>query len=321
MNIFSPQDQSRLPEMIGLLKDSLGEGLMPKSETYFKWKHYDNPFGASYLLLAEEEGKLVGLRAFMRWRWVAGEASRSAVRAVDTATHPDYQGKGIFKKLTLQCVEQCKADGVDMVFNSPNPISKAGYLKMGWQQAGRMPLHLGWGSFRPKRLDDSLSNATLQHYQIGLALSQLPDHWEISLSTQQYHTPLNKAYLRWRFEKCPVANYGAVIHPGQFGFIFRLKPLKNWTELRICEAWMEPGFTDNKAFSKALSQIIRSVRPLAVSMAPSPFVSSSALPFAKFFGPFQKGPVTTVRPLAMESMQDFLNFEHWQPSIGAMELF
>jgi hypothetical protein len=40
--------------MIGLLKKSLGEGLIPKSEALWNWKHEQNPFGASFVLLAEE---------------------------------------------------------------------------------------------------------------------------------------------------------------------------------------------------------------------------------------------------------------------------
>ncbi len=33
----------------------------------FAWKHIDNPFGRSIILVAEAEGTIAGLRAFMRW--------------------------------------------------------------------------------------------------------------------------------------------------------------------------------------------------------------------------------------------------------------
>jgi hypothetical protein len=58
----TPQDK---PAMIELLKKSLGEGLIPKSEALWTWKHEQNPFGASFVLLAEENGALIGLRAFI----------------------------------------------------------------------------------------------------------------------------------------------------------------------------------------------------------------------------------------------------------------
>lgn len=60
---------SDVPAIVSLLKLSLGEGLIPKSETYWNWKHKENPFGASEILLADEEGQLIGVRAFMRWNW------------------------------------------------------------------------------------------------------------------------------------------------------------------------------------------------------------------------------------------------------------
>ena len=42
----------------------------------------------------EDSGKLVGVRAFMPWMWTKGGKTYQAIRAVDTATHPDYQGRG-----------------------------------------------------------------------------------------------------------------------------------------------------------------------------------------------------------------------------------
>src|SRR5688500_17576198 len=91
--------EADIPEIVSLLKLSLGESLMPKSERYWRWKHIENPFGVSPVLLAIEAGTIIGVRAFMRWAWSRGETRLEAVRAVDTATHPDFQGRGIFRKL------------------------------------------------------------------------------------------------------------------------------------------------------------------------------------------------------------------------------
>lgn len=132
-----PKDKSAI---IDLLKKSLGESTIPKSEALWNWKHEQNPFGPSYILLAEENNMLVGLRAFMQWEWQWKGKIYKAIRAVDTATHPDYQGKGIFKKLTLQQIEICRQQGISFVFNTPNNQSKPGYLKMGWIEQGKLPL-------------------------------------------------------------------------------------------------------------------------------------------------------------------------------------
>ena len=44
--------------------------------------------------MAEHDDRLIGLRAFMRWRLLAGTRVTSVPCAVDTATHPEYQGMG-----------------------------------------------------------------------------------------------------------------------------------------------------------------------------------------------------------------------------------
>ena len=126
----TPED---IPAIVVLLQLSLGENLIKKSENTWNFKHVDNPFGTSHVLLAYEGDVLIGVRAFMKWKWQMGTQSWTAFRAVDTATHPDYQGKGIFKKLTLQALDDIQKGGETFVFNTPNEISRPGYLKMGWK--------------------------------------------------------------------------------------------------------------------------------------------------------------------------------------------
>ena len=40
----------------------------------------------------------------------------------------------------MQGVEEMTAEGVDVVFNTPNTQSRPGYLKMGWIDVGRLPV-------------------------------------------------------------------------------------------------------------------------------------------------------------------------------------
>src|SRR5690606_32239213 len=104
-------------------------------------KHRRNPFGASPMWVAETDEGLAAVRAMMRWE-LAGPDGRvlRAVRAVDTATHADHRGRGLFRRLTLGAVESLTAEGVDLVFNTPNDQSRPGYLTMGWEVLGRVPL-------------------------------------------------------------------------------------------------------------------------------------------------------------------------------------
>jgi GNAT superfamily N-acetyltransferase len=83
----------------------------------------------------------------MRWEFLDGDRVVRAVRAVDTATHPDYQGRGIFTRLTLHALDELATEGIEFVFNTPNDQSRPGYLKMGWQVVGQLPT-----AVRPTRL-------------------------------------------------------------------------------------------------------------------------------------------------------------------------
>ena len=97
--IIRQAKQEDIDSIVVLLQASLGESLLKKSAEIWNFKHVANPFGESTVLLAEENNELIGVRAFMTWRWQMGNQIWNAFRAVDTATHPNYQGKGIFKKL------------------------------------------------------------------------------------------------------------------------------------------------------------------------------------------------------------------------------
>jgi len=99
--------------VLDLLGLTLGVGPAGRRPAeFFRWKHLENPFGPSLMLVAEADGRLVGLRAFMRWRFAAGDRQLRAVRAVDTATHPDYQGMGVFSRLTRAALDALDGEAV-----------------------------------------------------------------------------------------------------------------------------------------------------------------------------------------------------------------
>ena len=131
-----PEDRAAVIE---LLRVSLGREVDDRYEALFAWKHEENAFGPSPAWVACDETRLAGFRTLMRWEFRDADRSLRAVRAVDTATHPDYQGRGIFTGLTLHAIDELATEGVDFVFNTPNDQSRPGYLKMGWQEIGRLP--------------------------------------------------------------------------------------------------------------------------------------------------------------------------------------
>ncbi|MFF7458806.1 GNAT family N-acetyltransferase [Kitasatospora sp. NPDC008115] len=140
---FRPLAESDLPAVLDLLTVTLAGGPTgTRTAGFFAWKHRRNPFGASPGMVAETpDGRLAGVRLFLRWQWRRGGDGTvvSAVRPVDTATHPDFQGRGIFRRLTLDLLDEV-ADETALVFNTPNGNSLPGYRRMGWQELGRVPI-------------------------------------------------------------------------------------------------------------------------------------------------------------------------------------
>jgi GNAT superfamily N-acetyltransferase len=204
-----PFRDADLPEVLEVLRLSLGEppGLT-RTPDLFAWKHFDNPFGRSLMLVAEASGQIAGFRAFMRWELAQPDGTMlRCVRAVDTATHPDFQRRGIFRLLTLAGIDLAIGQGIDLIFNTPNEKSGAGYLTMGWSEVGAIGVMVrpGFGAIRPKRrnaawtlpprqaIDDVLSEASLAEFG--------------TRKSAGLRTPRTPAYLRWRFSTHPTANY------------------------------------------------------------------------------------------------------------------
>ncbi len=311
---------SDIPEIVELLKKSLGEKLMPKSEAFFIWKHFQNPFGESVIWLAKEEGKIIGIRAFMCWRWMNKDGYCNAVRAVDTATDPAFQGKGIFSKLTMKAIETSMENNIDFVFNSPNKISIKGYLKLGWYSNGKMPMMVKPVFRWPvKNLDIQIQKG-YDFFSVQKAIDLLGDGWELKNNTAFYCTPLSKSYLKWRYQNCPVADYGAIIEPNHFGLVFRLKKRGQFIECRICEIWLEdPLAVDD--IKIAMNKLIQLVKPLVLTCAPSLRGEYDKLIKLGFWGPFNIGPEITLRTITNNNLNNFNQYFKWAPSLGALELF
>lgn len=232
------------------------------------WKHHESPFGPSPAWVAVSNGEVVGYRAFLRWRFIGQGRQWDAVRAVDTATHPDHQGKGIFRALTMHALEELKAAGVDFVFNTPNDQSRPGYLKMGWQLVdqltpwirpsrvsalpriarGRTPAGF-WGE--PMTIGAPAAEVFADDDATGALLA--------SFGTEDgpIRTERSAAYLRWRYPHehlgYRVITLGADLREG--AACFRLRRRGNAVEATIGDLLVPEG--DRAARRALLAEVAR----------------------------------------------------------------
>lgn len=329
-----PYSDADEDEVIQLLNTSLGGGPAgARPAGFFRWKHRDNPFGRSLMLIAEADGRIVGLRAFMRWGFVAGDSRYRAVRAVDTATHPDYQGRGIFSRLTLEALDALRGE-IDFVFNTPNEKSLPGYLKMGWSVAGRIPIRVkirrpirfarharGWktaaGSADVPRVADASASVMLSGNGFGALLDQqgTPDG--------RLRTPLDEAYLLWRYAEAPLLDYRAeeIREAGRVEAlsIFRVRPRGALVEGTVAETIVRGG--NVRAGTRALR---RAGASAAVDHLTCSFSAGSAADRAAVRAGFIRapgGPTFTVNTLGHRLDPDPLQLDSWALSAGDVEVF
>lgn len=305
MRIRAATDED-IPSIVQLLKLSLGESLMPKSEEFWRWKHIDNPFGKSPVLLALEGEHVVGVRAFMRWEWRLGGQIYKAVRAVDTATHPLHQGRGIFRELTMQLINQCQEEGISFIYNTPNKISLPGYIKMGWQKAGRLPMNIKIHAWKNTWFGLVEQNAwsTLDNHPL---LNQ-------SNPVASLVTHINGAYFRWRYRDNPNATYRVLSSTGDRPFLlfYRIKEAKNGIEVRI---------TDLLCSQYNIGYAVRCLQSTISGVKVITFSSAVEMDAAPGFIKLPIGPIVTIRNLNMSGYPESLSFERWSPSLGDLELF
>jgi N-acetylglutamate synthase-like GNAT family acetyltransferase len=304
--------ETDIAAIIDLLKISLGESLIPKSEDLWNWKHVYNPFGKSPVLIAEENEEIIGVRAFLRWNYAQNGKIIRTCRAVDTATHPKYQGKGIFSKLTLALLEELQQEGVQAVFNTPNTQSTPGYLKMGWEKWGNLPLKLKFHLGKTKSKQGPLSD---WHAVEGLITSLEAENQ----SDSKLITHLSPGYLNWRYRDSPLFPYHYLSDGNSYLLIYRIKEGKMGREFRICDFFTTAAFSklQEKAFKKALNGQIQASGARFSSFSGLSYPSQNSLDMG--FLPILKiGPLVTLRKI----QEDFIPLNQpWHWSLGDLEVF
>ena len=310
-------------EIIALLAAALGRDDDPRFGALYSWKHERNAFGPSLQVVAVDGARIVGFRALMRWQFRRDGRLVDAVRAVDTATHPDYQGLGIFTRLTRHAIELLRAEGVGFIFNTPNSQSLPGYLKMDWRTVGRVPI-----SVRP------LSPAAA----VRMAQARVPaERWsepcdvgepaDTVLADVQAMTDLlasqppssgmgtvrSAGYLAWRYET-EMLGYRALVGEGgptSGVVVFRVRRRGSAREIVLNEL-LVPGADPRRA--RAMHKLLAtSVDADYIIRAGGPRLSTDGylrLP--------RQGPVLTWRSVCDTHMPVLAD---WDVSMGDIELF
>lgn len=341
---FRPLEDDDAPAVLDLLTAALAGGPTgERSQAFLDWKHRDNPFGRSPGMVAVHDERIVGVRLFLRWELRSGDRTLRAVRAVDTATHPDYQRQGIFKQLTLRMLDELDRQGLDLVFNTPNADSRPGYLRMGWEPVGDLGVRIS--PVHPVRFVRGLAGARAANASgsadavapvarreitsdLPTAASILGDHDEIAdllgrrETRQGIHTPLSPDYLLWRYGRPPGLDYRAVVVRRRGELVGlglgRLRQRAELLELTLGDVLVAEGDVGTAR------RVLRSARGagvdhVAVHAAPNSEVERAARAVGYFTVPGQGiGLVANARPGCPSGV---LDASAWGLSLGDLEVF
>lgn len=264
--------------------------------------------------VATDACRIVAFRTFMRWEFVRGGHLLRAVRAVDTATDPDYQGRGLFRSLTLQGLEQMRDEGIDFVFNTPNSQSRPGYLKMGWREVGHLPAALrftGAGGVLRSLRSRVPAERWSQDLTVGVPFMEwlggrgVNGRWPEPRDVREIRTRLDDDFLAWRFGT-PLLGYRTV-DDGETAAVVRARRRGKALELAVVA-----GFGDAKAVDRLAARTARKAgADYAIRIGqPRPTAGFAPLPHG--------GPVLTWRAVNDAGMPPLSN---WGLTLGDVELF
>ena len=240
---FEDRDEEGVLELLAL---SLGKMIDDRYRTLFRWKHRDNPFGRSFLWVATSDDRVVGVRSFMRWRFVHADGRRiEAARAVDTATHPDFRRRGLFRSLTLEALTAMEREGVQLVFNTPNQESRPANLTLGWTVDGRTPV-----AIRPRSLFTlprlagarTAAEAWSLPLDLGAAVTDVDGDLVGAPTPAAGHLVTDKTpeVVRWRYAGCPPVASRAV-PAGSGAVLVRLRRRGDAIECTVGDVLGAPG--------------------------------------------------------------------------------
>lgn len=332
--------EADIPAILSLMRAAMPDAAAPHTEAFWRWKHVDGPFGPSPALLAvDAHDTPVGLRVFSRKTWFSGHDPISAVRAVDTATHPDWRRRGIFQALTLGLVDRAAEGGVSFVFNTPNDKSRPGYLKMGWQDVGQIPVRAL--PLRPGRAALKLAAARAGHAQAPVP--EFEDDGSVAALLREpaldgllanaddadarLHTVRDRAYLSWRYLSVPGYQYLARwrLDGGEGGVVIaRRRERRGLDETTVAELISTPSARGRSLARKALIDLCSDSPSDLLLAACAPATAESAVLSESLFVPAPRsmGPWLTARAVGpAEPSPSPFAMSSWRAQIGDWEIF
>jgi len=204
-------DPSRRADVADLMARVWGER---PDEGELEWFFERNPVRPASVLLAEEDGRVVGSVAISFQRMSIGGEELEVGMPVRLATDPAYRGRGIFAQLEEANEQRARDLGLSLLLIVPNAASAPILLgRLGWK---KLPSLRVWAR---ARLWPSISRGR----RVDRFDSQLPAR---SAGGARDRVLRDAAWLNWRFADSPTPyallagdGYAVVRRRGRLGVV------------------------------------------------------------------------------------------------------
>lgn len=187
---------------------ALAHNIAPKSEEWFHWKFEQSPYGKAILACAFDGNIVAGCVALGQGIAVCNGITIKSALSYETFVHPNYQGKGLFKRLIVLAEDACKRENIDILYNFPNSNSLPGFKSMGWRH---IPKYLEY-KINIRKVFRCLANfgsLTKPFQPIEPSVLPLPtihsDNQDIEPNF--INSLWSREYIEWRFFKHPASQY------------------------------------------------------------------------------------------------------------------
>lgn len=338
---YSPEDTGAV---LALAQHALGGGPTGKrEETFWRWKHLQNPFGPSLILLAlDSSEQVIGLRCFMRWRFRQGDRVFNAARAVDAATHSDFRRYGVYSAITEKAMERLRSDGACFVFVTPNAKTANAWRKSGTQLQFLRPMIkvlnyprflLGVMASRGRHRSSAQPEAD------GFLASEVPSVSEVlkqdealerliashgQMRNGHFATDRSVDYLKWRYMRHPYTGYKAAYvekHGEMEGcLVFRLNRNFGLREVVLDEMFL--ARPDESCSNALFDQLRRSLRAdYVIAYAPDESFERRVLSGNGFRQLPMGGMRFFMRAVSAESPAGGPRSANWLMTLGDLEVF
>ena len=137
--------EEMLSELVSLMNASFPDCEFKKD--YYGWQYMDNPNGrvVSYNAYAKD-GQLAAHYAAIPIKMVLGGEKQLGLLSLNTATHPDHQGKKLFTTLADKTYQKAVELGYKFVIGVANANSTHGFLKyLGFYLVAPLEFKVGLG--------------------------------------------------------------------------------------------------------------------------------------------------------------------------------